>query len=122
MYAYRISVKHKVNETVVSYTVTNQTFVITSYITAVVYRPNKDTDMYTQALMIRKSGTRITNTDTQWDDSVGLLTLSAPSSSRSLLLRCIRNCDAQMLLFVHRERIRKIRRSLCAENDHIRYI
>jgi len=65
MYAYRISVKHKVNETVVSYTVTNQTFVITSYITAVVY--NKDTDMYTPALMIRKSGTGITNTDTQWD-------------------------------------------------------
>ena len=39
------------------------TFVITSYITAAVY--NKDTDMYTQALMIRKSGTGITNRDTQ---------------------------------------------------------
>ena len=53
------------NETVVSYTITNQTFVITSYITAVVY--NKDTDMYTQALMIRKSGKGIrpTNTDRQ---------------------------------------------------------
>ena len=41
------------------------TFVITSYITAAVY--NKDSDMYTQALMIRKSGKGIrpTNTDRQ---------------------------------------------------------